>query len=392
MSMRHVAQGGVALLALLVLGMAGFGAWLLALPRDTGNGTPAAVTPAETRAILGGLAPRGAGHGRPIVAVVGINDATEVTDYLTPTGILRRADIADVVLLATEPGPVKLYPVLTVEPDATLAEFDARAPEGADYVIVPAMSRDDDPAVLAWLRSQAGKGATIVAVCAGAKVVAAAGLLEGRRATTHWYYLDELLEREPSIRHVPDRRLVVDRGVATTTGITASLPAMLGLVEAIGGRDKARRVADELGVDSWDASHDSAAFGLTREFATTVLSNRLAFWNRETVGVELRPGIDEVSLALLADAWSRTYRSSVDTFSASAGTVVSRNGVRIVAGREAAASTSGASRPDRLLVRPGPTPTSTLDDTLASIGMRYGDRTAQLVAMQLEYPRQRALP
>ncbi|CFE04153.1 transcriptional regulator [Bordetella pertussis] len=55
------------------------------------------------------------------------------------------------------------------------------------------MSRDDDPAVLAWLREQARKGAIIIGVCAGAKVVAAAGLLDGKRATTHWYYLKELL-------------------------------------------------------------------------------------------------------------------------------------------------------------------------------------------------------
>jgi len=387
MTMRRVARGGLVLLALsLALGLAGFGAWLLTLPLDSNGGAPPPIAEAEARAMLERLAP--SGRERPLVAVVGINDATEVTDYLTPTGILRRADVADVVLLAKDPGPVKLYPVLTVEPDATLAEFDARAPEGADYVIVPAMSRDDDPAILAWLRAQADKGAKIVAVCAGAKVVAAAGLLEGRRATTHWYYLEDLLERDPSIRHVPDRRLVVDRGVATTTGITASIPAMLGLVEAIAGRDRARLVADELGVDSWDASHDSSAFGITRAFATTALSNRLAFWNRETVGLELRPGIDEVSLALLADAWSRTYRSNVAPFSASAGPIVSRNGVRIVAEPTSDAPSSDGHRPDRLLVRPGATPASTLHETLASIGARYGERTASLVAMQLEYPRQ----
>ena len=119
---------------------------------------------------------------RPLVAVIGINDATETTDYLVPTGILRRADVADVMMLATRPGPVQLYPALKVEPDATITEFDANHPDGADYVIVPAMSRDDDPAALAWLRSQAEKGAKIIGICAGAKVVGASGLLDGRRA------------------------------------------------------------------------------------------------------------------------------------------------------------------------------------------------------------------
>ena len=118
---------------------------------------------------------------RPVVAIIGINDATEATDYLMPYGILRRADVAEVLTVATNPGPVKLYPALTVEANATVAAFDARYPEGADYVVVPAMSRDDDPAALSWIRSQAAKGATIIGVCAGAKVVGAAGLLDGKR-------------------------------------------------------------------------------------------------------------------------------------------------------------------------------------------------------------------
>ena len=211
-------------------------AWILSLPlAPTLTGAPP-IAKEEADATLTALKPPK--RQRPLIAIIGINDATEVTDYLMPYGILRRADVADVVMLATEPGPVKLYPALRVEPQATVAEFDARHPEGSDYVIVPAMSRDDDPAVLAWLRSQAAKGAMIIGVCAGAKVVGAAGLLDGKRATTHWYFVKELREKHPSITYVADRRLVVDHGVATTTGVTASMPISLTLIEAIAGRDE----------------------------------------------------------------------------------------------------------------------------------------------------------
>ena len=134
---------------------------------------------------------------RPLIAIIGINDATETTDYLMPYGILKRADVADVVTLATAPGPMTLFPALKVEPQATIAEFDARHPDGADYVIVPAMSRDDDPAALQWIRSQSAKGAIIIGVCVGAKVVGDAGLLHGKRATTHWYSIKELREKHP---------------------------------------------------------------------------------------------------------------------------------------------------------------------------------------------------
>ena len=164
------------------------GAWILSLPPTSSDTAAAPIGKEEADAILAALKPPK--RQRPLIAVIGINDATETTDYLMPYGVLRRSSVADVVLLATEPGPVKLYPALTVEPQATIAEFDRQHPDGADYVIVPAMSRDDDPSAMAWLKRQAGTGATIIGVCAGAKVVAEAGLLEGKRATTHWYFLE----------------------------------------------------------------------------------------------------------------------------------------------------------------------------------------------------------
>jgi putative intracellular protease/amidase len=251
-------------------------------------------------------------------------------------------------------------------------------------VIVPAMSRDDDPTVLAWLQSQAMKGATIIAVCAGAKVAAAAGLLDDKPATTHWFYLKKMLERHPSIRYVPDRRFVVDERIATTTGVTASMPMMLTLIEAIGGHDKAQAIANELGLEHWDARHASEAFELTRPFAMTVMSNRVAFWNHEDLGIELEPGVDEVSLALVADAWSRTYRSQAETFVAREGVVTSREGIRIVPDQFASQWPSA-----RRISLGDSKPARQLDETLAAIADRYGQRTGEVVAMQLEYPRLR---
>src|SRR5678816_3991481 len=180
------------------------------------------------------------------------------------------------------------------------------------------------------IKDQAAKGATVIGVCIGVKVVAAAGLLENKRGTAHWYALKDLRAQHPSMQYVPNRRFVVDHGVATTTGITASMPMSLTLIEAIAGRDKAEAVARDLGLDHWDARHASDAFKFTRPFALTVMGNKLAFWNHEQLGIELAPGMDEVSLALSADAWSRTYRSRALTFADSPGVITTRSGIRIV--------------------------------------------------------------
>ncbi len=372
--------GGV---AVVVLAAAGFGGWMLSLPSATASADAPSVPQAEADAMLALLRPTG--RKRPLVAVIGINDATETTDYLVPTSILRRADVADVAMLAIRPGQVELFPALRVEPDATIAEFDAEHPEGADYVIVPAMSRDDDPEALAWIRAQAEKGARIIGICAGAKVVGASGLLDGKRATTHWYYLGELLERSPTIEYVADRRMVADGNVVTTTGISASMPMMLTLIGAIAGRAKAEDVARGLGLNQWDMRHASAAFRLTRPFALTVLANGTAFWNREELGIRLDAGMDGVSLALVADAWSRTYRSSAATYSASKEAVVTANGIRVLPDR----TTADWPQERRASVYPDQPPAEALDRVLEKITARYGEPTTNVVAMQLEYARSR---
>lgn len=375
---RYILPGAAG--ALLLAGLAA-GVWLLSLPAQAPPAAaPALLAREEEAAVLAALAPPK--RRRPLVAVVGINDATETTDYVMPYGILRRSGVAEVMALATQPGLVRLYPALTVVPDATLSDFDIRHPEGADYVIVPAMSRDDDPVVLPWLKEQARKGAIVIGVCAGAKVVAAAGLLDGRRATTHWYYLDELLEAHPTIRHVKDRRFVVDGRVVTTTGITASMPLALTLIEAIAGRARAEAMAAELGLAPWNAAHDSDAFVFNRRFAMTAMHNTIALWNREQVGLPLDPGVDEVALALVADAWSRTYRSSAVTLSGTPVPVRTRAGLHVDPDRVAAAASGHV-----LTTIGGPQAAPALDEALHAIALRYGRPTADLVAMQLELPR-----
>jgi hypothetical protein len=112
------------------------------------------------------------------------------------------------------------------------------------------------------------------------------------------------------------------------------------------------------------------------------LINSMALWNREQLGVPLRAGVDEVSLALVADAWSRTYRSQALTYAAGGQPVETGHGMRVIPDRLVASWPAGESVPDTESLKPA----QALDQALAGIADRYGDDTAELVAMQLEYP------
>jgi hypothetical protein len=91
-----------------VAGLATFGMGrILSLPAATDDRAAPPVPQEEVSAALAALNPPK--RERPLVAIIGINEATETTDYLMPYGILRRADVADVVTLSTGPGPVTLF-------------------------------------------------------------------------------------------------------------------------------------------------------------------------------------------------------------------------------------------------------------------------------------------
>jgi transcriptional regulator GlxA family with amidase domain len=179
--------------------------------------------------------------------------------------------VADVTVVAERAAPVRLYPfglglgpeLLRIEPQSTTRAFDERYSEGANYVVVPAMQPRNNQFVMDWIIAQHRKGAKIMSICNGSLTVAAAGLLDGRRATAHWNAIRQLQKAHPTMQWVQDRRYVADGSIITATGISASVPVTVALVEAIAGREKAERLAQDLGVASWDARHRSSEFQLT---------------------------------------------------------------------------------------------------------------------------------
>jgi transcriptional regulator GlxA family with amidase domain len=100
--------------------------------------------------------------------------------------------------------------------------------------------------VLRFLRRASTQARRIAANCTGAFVLAQAGLLDGRRATTHWAFAQELRKRYPSIRVEEDRIYVVDGSIWTSAGMTAGLDLTLAMVEKDLGADVARSVAHKL--------------------------------------------------------------------------------------------------------------------------------------------------
>ncbi|GAA3209945.1 GlxA family transcriptional regulator [Streptomyces sp. XM83C] len=139
--------------------------------------------------------------------------------------------------------PVRTSSGLTLVPDAALAE----EPD-PHTLLVPggAGTRRPDPRLTDWLRTHAPRAERLVSVCTGAVLLARAGLLDGRRATTHWAYCDTLARHHPAVDVDPDPVYVRDGHIATSAGVTCGIDLALALVEEDLDRRTALTVARHL--------------------------------------------------------------------------------------------------------------------------------------------------
>ncbi len=150
-------------------------------------------------------------------------------------------------------GPVRTTAGFTVVPD-----FGLTLLETADTVIVPGVDGGGPvtdgtlpPGIVAALRAAAARGARIVSICTGASVLAAAGLLDGRPAATHWAWGDRLQSLYPQVRWNFDVLFVDDGDILTSAGVGAGIDLCLHLMRRDHGAEVANRAARTCVVPPW---------------------------------------------------------------------------------------------------------------------------------------------
>jgi len=150
-------------------------------------------------------------------------------------------NIYDIRVLSEHGGPVRSSIGVSIQTEV-FGEPDF------DTVIVGAASEigESSPALLAFLRKALGISRRLAAPCTGAFVLAEAGVLDGRRATTHWLYARDLQARYPKINVDDDRIFITDGSVWTSAGMSAGLDLALAMVESDLGSDIARSVAKKM--------------------------------------------------------------------------------------------------------------------------------------------------
>jgi putative intracellular protease/amidase len=312
--------------------------------------------------------------------------------------------------VAPERRPLPLTGGLHLVPDLTFAELGERLGTGgaADVVVVPALPDVDKPSVTLvtdWLRQQADSGALVVGDCSGARVLASAGLLDGRDATSHWARIDGLERLYPDVNWVRGTRYVDEGDVLTTGGLLSGVDGTLRVVERFVDSDTARRTAEavEWRYYSPDAPAAIPALELGPD---AVLKPLNAAYRRTSIGVMLTEGVGEIELSSVFDTYNgQSFAARTVAVAAGDDAVSSRHGLTFVPTSDldgvggdldrlmvpGASATRGQGRdlavdhavvPEYLHARPG----FPYDAALRDLARTFDVPTARWAAKALEYP------
>ncbi len=183
---------------------------------------------------------------QPVTVVFTVSDMANVMDIAGSWEVFQ--DVADdkgqplyrLIVVANTKAPLHLTGGMTIVPDYTFAD----APK-ADIVVIGAQT--GSPALIDYLKAQHAIGATLMSVCTGAFKLAATGLLDGKRATTHHDFLDSFHRKYPKVTLVPGNRYVQsDTRIFTAGGLTSGVDLALHLVELRFGHATAASAANYL--------------------------------------------------------------------------------------------------------------------------------------------------
>ncbi|MFE7709346.1 GlxA family transcriptional regulator [Streptomyces sp. NPDC057486] len=193
---------------------------------------------------------RGAGHSADRIVVIVAFDQVQLLDVSGPLEVFTTANRYgaryDVRVVSATGLDALTSCGLRIEANASIEQL----PRHVDTLLVP--GRRDwqhataDDGLISLVDGLATRARRVTSVCAGAFLLARTGLLDGRRATTHWELAPELATAYPKVRVEPDPVFVRDGHVVTSAGVTAGIDLALALVEEDHGADVAREVARQL--------------------------------------------------------------------------------------------------------------------------------------------------
>ncbi len=318
---------GYTLSALLAVALAGY----IGIIRSAGIIMAPPPEASATAVVLGPTPAYDA--GKPTVAILLGNTRTEATDFLTPYAMFAESGAYNVYAVAASRDLRTLAGGVDVMPQFSFEELAAQLHHSPDIIVVPAIldieSAENVP-VLDWLR-QHGHGQTLLfSWCAGAEVLAASGLIDGKTVTTHWGDIDAFERAYPTVTWQRGERYIASDTLLTTGGITSGVDATLYLLARRDGQAVADKVARALHYPPSPWVTNPRLPQYTTELVDSTIWLNLAFtWPKRHTAVWLYDGVGEADLAAVVEAYQLSSTNQTTTVAA-VPAIVSQHGLQII--------------------------------------------------------------
>jgi putative intracellular protease/amidase len=331
--------------------------------------------------------------GKPTAVVVIGNHGAEITDTLPPYELLARSGVWNVYLAAPERAASPFVngmlfgAGLSAIPHYSFADL-RNAGLRPDLVVVPYLPefQGADRPVVPWLKEQAANGASFLTICAGSRVLAESGVLDGKRAASAHRGLDRYRRERPAVRWEGNRRWVEDGAVISSSTLAAGIDATLHAIDRHAGRGAAVRVMKEMG---YRHGHylDNPAFDPPSLSPIPILETAFRFRDR-AMAVRLENGAGETAIAAVLDSWPLTLAHPIRTIGAPGRLVRTAHGAWLVA-----AVGADSSAVEETIAPPPDTGVFPYDAALMEMAGKTSRPMARAAAAGLVYPDRRlALP
>ncbi len=149
----------------------------------------------------------------------------------------------EIVTVAERPGPIG-----STQGPRTVADFDFGGCPPLDLILLPGgigtLEQLDNPAMLAFLQDRSASAEVTMSVCSGSAILAKAGLLDGRRATSNKQFFSLATGQSDKVQWIEEARWVEDGPFVTASGVSAGTDMALGIISRLYGRERAQTIAD----------------------------------------------------------------------------------------------------------------------------------------------------
>lgn len=364
------------------------------------------------RAIPEGATTTPPDRARPTAVVVTGAGGAEMSDFLIPYEALATTGAFEMTVVAPERRVIPLANAgfrdggVDLVPHYSLDEYDRAVGTTPALIVIPflpAFAAGHERALVPWIRKHADAGALVVSICAGSEVLAATGLVDGARATTHPSFFARLERAYPGVTWVHDVRYVESARAISSGAIASGMDATLAAIRRLLGRAEAERVARVMGYRHLRFLDDPAY--PTAQAWGAFLGAAVSPWLDE-LDVLVHDGVSEVALGSVFDTYPTTLSTRLRAVSTGAHVIRTRHGMILVprgtlgdrhadgllvpgatvpAEMTVAALTWDAGRGNTSFVHGG-RPGFAYDGALADLAARRGRIAAEAVATNLNYP------